>query len=271
MTSRNRQTLRNFFMAGKLPSQDHFGDLIDSTLNMTDEGFRKSPQNGLEISAPVGHDALISLYRDRAPQSPLWSISCNTDHDRLNFNSGGAPAAGDKTPPVLSLDAGAPDAGARVGVNTGAPRYALEVAGAVGSEGRIGTYPPPDSAPAIADGRWYSITPMLTGCQAFEVMAGTGRRGTGRFALLHAVALNTFNPDSGLLEFLSPRKRIRASNAYYGKRCDQLQLRWSGNSGDRAEYSLQIRTRCDYGGEQPGIRCFVTRLWFDEQMLERAP
>jgi hypothetical protein len=261
MTSRNRQTLRNFFTAGKLPTQDHFGDLIDSTLNMTDEGFRKSAQNGLEISAPVGHDALISLYRDRTPQSPVWSISCNTDRDRLNLNSGAVGDAGGK-PPVLSLDAGA-----RVGVNTAAPRYTLDVAGIVGSEGRIGLSPPPDSPPAVTDGQWHDITGALTGCQAFEVMAGTGRRGSGRFSLLHAIALNTFNPASGLFEFLSSRKRIRASSAYYGRRCDQLQLRWSGTSGDHAEYRLQIRTRCDYH-EPLRIQHFVTRLWFDEQMSE---
>ena len=37
MTTRNRETLRGFFSAGRLPTQDHFGDLIESMLNMDDE------------------------------------------------------------------------------------------------------------------------------------------------------------------------------------------------------------------------------------------
>jgi hypothetical protein len=43
MTTRNRDTLKQFFQEGRLPTSDHFGDLIDSMLNMSDEGFRKTP------------------------------------------------------------------------------------------------------------------------------------------------------------------------------------------------------------------------------------
>jgi hypothetical protein len=264
MTKRNRQTLRNFFTAGKLPTQDHFRDLVDSMLNMTDEGFCKSAQNGLEVSAPVGHDAFFSLYRDQSPQSALWSISCSGDRNRLSFRSGDAVAVPD-TPAVLSLDAQA-----RVGINIGAPRFALDVAGVIGAEGRAGTSTASGVAPPIANGIWQDITGPLTGCQALEVVAGTGLRGGGRFALLHAIALNTFNPTAGMFEFVMRRKRIRSSGAYYGRRCDQLQLRWQGSSGKNAEYRLQIRTKCSYGDTVP-IQYFLTRLWFDAQMQGCPP
>lgn len=285
MTSRNRETLRNYFGDGKLPTRQHFGDLIDSMLNMSDEGFRKSAEKGLEVSTPVGHDALVSFYRDKLPKSVLWSVSYGGGQDMLHFQPGSATGARSPIPvvPVLALDTKA-----RVGINTATPRHALDVVGVVASTGRRGTYKPtpkPIDAKApeepkdakepqkevelLADGNWHDITDELKGCQGFEVMAGAGRPGASRFALTHAIALNTYNPTSGWLDFFSRKKRIKQHNAYYGRRCDRLELRWEGTSGKDAAYKLRIRTGCDYGkdeatGKHMRIKVHVTQLWFDE-------
>lgn len=264
MTSRNRETLRNYFGDGKLPTRYHFSDLIDSMLNMSDEGFNKSPENGIELSTPVGHHALMSFYRDQAPKSVVWSVGYGGGKDLLHFQPGSvaAGAASGKVP-VLALDARA-----RVGINTASPRHTLDVAGVVASQGRLGTCEPVGNKPLLADGEWHNISETLSGCQAFEVMAGVGLKGSGRFALLHAIALNTYNPTAGWLDFLSRKKRIRTSNAYYGRRCDKLQLSWHGSSGDKAAYQLRIRTGCPYGKNAQDqdvlIKVFVTQLWFDE-------
>jgi hypothetical protein len=257
MTIRNRETLRNYFGDGKLPTRYHFGDLIDSMLNMSDEGFRKSAENGVEISTPIGHDALMSFYRDQRPKSALWSVSYGGGQDMLHVQPGSATAARGRTP-VLALDAKA-----RVGVNTGTPKHALDVAGVVASTGRRGTYQPTRVVPILANGDWQDITDTLSGCQAFEVMAGAGHPGAGRFALMHAIALNTYNPTAGWLDFFSRKKRITPHHAYYGRRCDKLQLRWEGTNGKNAAYRLRIKTGCHYG-EGVLIKVFITRLWFDE-------
>ena len=257
MTMRNRETLRNYFGDGKLPTRYHFGDLIDSMLNMSDEGFRKSAENGIEISTPIGHDALMSFYRDQRPKSALWSVSYGGGQDMLHFQPGSATAARGRVP-VLALDAQA-----RVGVNTGAPKHALDVAGVVASTGRRGTYRRTQELPILANGEWHDITGTLTGCQGFEVMAGAGHPTTGRFALMHAIALNTYNPSAGWLDFFSRKKRITPHHAYYGRRCDKLQLRWEGSHGKNAAYRLRIKTGCDYG-EGVRIKVFITQLWFDE-------
>ena len=258
MTTRNRETLRGFFGAGMLPTQDHFGDLIDSMLNMDDEGFRKSERNGVEISTPAGYNALMSFYRDQNKQTALWSIAYGGKTDQLVVNPARVGAAAD-APPVLALDARR-----RVGIGTADPRYALDVAGVVASEGRIGRAP---AKQALADGQWHALTPPLTGCQAFEIMAGAGLPGGGRFALLHATALNAYNPRWGWLDLIGARKRIRQQSMWYGRRCDQLELRWSGSSGSGAEYTLEVRSKCDYGkvnGQGIPIRATLTRLLWAE-------
>jgi hypothetical protein len=259
MTIRSRQTLRQFFDEGRLPTRDHFGDMIDSMLNMSDEGFHKSAENGLEVTTPAGYDALVSFYRAQNAGSPVWSVGYGGERDQLQFHHAGVTASRDQ-PPVLALDARD-----RVGIGTATPREALDVAGTVAAQGRVGTCSWPGLAPALADGEWHDLTGELTGCQAFEVMAGAGVPGGGRYALLHAVALNAFNPASSWLDFFSRKKRIRASEAWYGKRCDRLELRWEGSSGLHASYRLQVRSKCDYGAGAR-IQATLTRLWFDPAM-----
>ncbi len=211
----------------------------------------------MEISTPGGHDALLSFYRGQSPQAALWSLRYGAECERLCFHGSTHTAAGQ--PPVLSLDAAA-----RVGINTATPRSTLDVGGVISAEGRLGSYALAAQTELLADGEWHDLTDTLQGCQAFEVMAGTGHTGTGRYALLHAIALNTYNP-TRLLRFWSARRRIRCDHAYYSRRSDKLQLRWHGSSGKGAAYRLQIRSGCDYGA-QVHIQCFLTRLWFDESM-----
>jgi hypothetical protein len=264
MTIRNRKTLQHFFDEGRLPTRDHFADLIDSMLNMSDEGFHKSAENGIEVSSPAGYDALVSFYREQSSRTALWSMSYGGDRDQLLFHHAGVAASRGRKP-VLALDAQD-----RVGIGTAEPAEALDVAGVVASQGRVGSCRWPGLAPALADGEWHDLTGPLGGCQAFEVMAGAGHPGGGRFALMHAIAMNAYNPTRGWLDILSRRKRIRCDNTWYGRRCDKLELRWEGSSGRNASYRLQVRSKCDYGS---GVRiqATLTRLWFDESMQGCAP
>jgi hypothetical protein len=260
MTSRHRETLKNFFADGQMPTSDHFRDLIDSTLNMTDEGFRKSADNGLEISTPVGFDALLSFYRDQNPQSVVWSTSYGA-RDQLQLNFGSTAATRD-APPALTLDG----SNHNVGINTAEPKHALDVSGVICAQGRIGRYPLARDLNLPANGEWQFLTDELQGCQAFEVVAGVGgHQGRGRYSVIHAIAANTYNPDPGWLGLFSRKRPIRATCAYYGRRCDRLELRWDGDHGRDCRYRLQIRSRCDYG-DGILIKAQLTRLWFDEDM-----
>lgn len=276
-----RETLRKFFAAGELPTQEHFSDLIESTLNLRDEGFSRTPENGLEVVSAPGRAALLSLFSGQDPANPAWALRHGAEGDALQWVAG--PARQGQDAAVLSLlPRQGPDPTAqgeqalprapRVGINTAAPAHALDVAGVVASQGRIGTWGDTGARQLPADGQPQVLIDRLGGCQAFEIMAGVGAPGTGRYALLHAVALNTFNPVvPWWLRWWPPARRrgIRSTQAHYGRRCDRIELWWEGGHGKGADYRLCLRTGCDYG---PGVvvRAHVTRLWLDPMMAGSA-
>lgn len=257
MAEQSRDTLYNLFAEGNLPGTGDFVDLIDSMLNMRDEGFRKTPEHGVEVATPVGYDSLLSLYREQTRGAPLWTVAHGARHEQLCFRHGAAGGP-DAPGPLLVLDGRA-----RVGINTTDPQHDLHVAGVLASEARVGSWPTQAEDPIVADGHWHPLTGPLRGCQAIEVLAGASRPGEGRHALLRAVAMNTHNPALGWWALLSRKKHIRCQHAWYGRRCDRLELAWDGTHGRQAEYRLMIRSRCDYGEGVP-IRVQMTRLWADE-------
>ena len=252
MAKRRRSTLKHFFRKGALPSADQFGDLIDSVVNQVDDGFDKTPSNGLEISTLGAYDSLISFFRQSRSEQALWTIGYDEERDKLLFKKLD-PVERPYT--VLSLS---PEG--KVGINRKDPAHELDVDGFISCSGRIGVAT--NERAVAADGHWHDITETLTGCHALEIIAGVGKRKTGRYALMHAVALNAYNPTGWLFNFLKRKNRIRCQHAYYNARGDKLQLRWTGR--DR-NYTLQLRTRCDYG-EGICVRYYITRLWSDAAM-----
>ncbi len=264
MSKRNRNTLKKFFSEGALPSEDQFADLIDSTLNMVDEGFSKTPTNGFEVSCQGNMQNLISFFRMADPNDPLWSISLSPTRNTLTFQQVGSEEEGRQT--VLTLS----DEG-MVGIGQKEPQSALDVAGVAKMEGRMGIAPPVDAAlpeqqAVLADGKWHDITPTLRGCHGFEVVAGAGKRKTGQYAMIHAIAMNTFNPTGWFFNFLNLKKRIKIHHAYYHTWGQKLKLRWTpAKRDDDYEYRLQIRSNSDYG-EGIKILYHITKLWHDETM-----
>ena len=283
MTTQNRKTLYAYFEEGRLPTPQAFRDLVDSTMNVYDEGFYKTPDNGVKITTPVGgkYEALISFFRDASfsvdkdQDTPLWSMRYGPAPYPLCFRSE------NEQTPVLSLH---PTAGAgvaaRVGVNTLSPRHAMEVAGFVGAWGRVGTYPVPEPAnPAealVADGDWKPLTPWLEGICGFDVVASAGKPGAKRCALMHAVALNVVRPQPRWYEFWSRRPRIPCESAWASERCEELELQWQredeaatgkaakgkATAGKSQRYRLRIRSRCDYEvSPAVPIEVHLTQIW----------
>jgi hypothetical protein len=269
MSEKNRKTLKNYFKTGRKPSQQEFEDLIDSTLNIIDEGIRKTPEHGLKISQ-VGEGRLISLDKQSSKDNP-WSIKLDEKNALI--------IGGEGTSPVLKISADG-----QIHINNDAivihqtgnnEGTGIDVQGFVKSKSRIGNYQSRAEIdrPIPADGKWHDIIKDISGCNCFEIMAGARNEHNRKCALLHAFALNPDNPESLFnkffktsnifIDFFKPKKKIISHKAYYNQKCDMLKLRWvTPDPSNRKNYSLQIRTRCCYG-EGVFIKYHITQLWDD--------
>jgi hypothetical protein len=256
MAKRNRVTLKEFFRRGALPSENQFSDLIDSTLNMIDEGFDKTAEHGLEITPLRDRTSLISFFKSHDRENALWEIKYDSERDTLLVGSPTKTASIALTPEQ------------RVGIGTTAPAWDFEVNGVTASRGRAGTF---QTGTIAADGDWHAITPALSGCHALEVVAGVGEKNTGHYALMHAFAVNTYNPRGFLFNFLNLKRRIRYHQSYYRSLRSKLKLRWAPVGDDNqpsrggGDYWLQLRSNRPYG-EKVAVRYHVTQLWFDHFM-----
>jgi hypothetical protein len=266
MTKRNRETLKKRFGDGEMPSSADFADLIESVLNIHDDGILYNDRDGLRLTQ-IGPNRVLSLYGAIEEKSPVWSFGLDTHRSCLTLDVGQRrgrreDARGDDDDgggyAVLTLlapddDAGAGSDRARVGINTRAPRHELDVNGVVASTGRIGAA----GASVDADAEWHRIGGPYQGCTALEIMAGVGRPKEGKYALLHAYALRTFDA----------KGEITYHQAHYGSRRHRMQLRWVDDDSKNGNYYLELRVNCAYGAGT-AIRYYLTTLWFDPLMRE---
>lgn len=266
MTRQDRTTLKSFFRNGALPTAEHYRDLIDSGINQVDDGFSKTPAEGLRLHSAGSALRLMSLYQGAGASRPSWVLDHGREPGVLNLRPEEGLSAdevdfGDQTRPAEGLTM---TRDGRLGVNSPEPAWRLDVDGATRSDGRIGA-PTPGIASVPADGDWHDITRTLTGCQAFEIMAGVGGELTqGRYSMLHAIAMNAFHPRNSILNWLFGRRKIKAQTAMYGSYADRLRLRWVA-APERHSYKLQLRANARFGKDKV-IRYYITRLWFDTLM-----
>jgi len=244
-----RQRLLGFFRNGKIPTEEHYSDLINSMVHKDDDGFSKDKENGLKIYSDESSNSLVSFYKDINSIDPFFVISKDkADPDCLKFQSFDKPEEdkeNDSTAVFFHTDG-------RVGVGkTCDNQYKVDIDGFVGMAGRVGTF---KSGSVPANGSWQPIIPNLKNGQAFEVVARAGKKGTGKFAIMHATALSVFGPKGG---------KIRRTNAHYGFFWNKLNLRWTGNS---KSYTLEIKSNSNYG-DDVDIYYTVTRLWDDQLFL----
>ncbi len=238
MSLQNRETLRNYFRKGNLPTEQNFYDLIDSIINRVDDGMSKTVDEGLMLS-PIGNsEKLISFYKSIEDKSPAWSIDINKGDSNLHV----------KNRMGNSLVTIKPEG--KIGINNSNPEEALDVNGVVAQKGRKGTA---YEGKIPGDGKWHTIIDELNGCHAFEILAGIGKKKTGKYALIIAQALSTFGKS---------RNRIRYAQAYYGMRSNRILLRWRG---DTYNFRLEMRTKASYG-DGFFLNYFISQLWHDPIM-----
>ncbi|QHS58853.1 adhesin [Chitinophaga agri] len=246
-----REELKEHFRNGKLPTEHHFAHLIDSTINKQEDGFSKDEENGMVVAALGTSKRLVSFYRTNDDLEPFFLMEKDErEYPGLRMQ-----------PHIDTADVARNDdksfffhMNGNMGVGTRCnPCYKLEVSGFVAMEGRVGTYL---IGKVPADGNWYPIISGLDNCQAFEVIARTGKRNSGRFAILHAFAVSAFGRSCG---------SIRKASSHYGFFWNRLRLRWKGGNH---HYALQLRTNSNYG---PDVEIYyrITRLWDDTAFMPK--
>ncbi|MEM9982623.1 MAG: adhesin [Bacteroidota bacterium] len=238
MSIQNRDSLKNYFRKGQIPSERHFKDLIDSMINKVDDGMSKTLDDGLVLS-PIGSSKkLISFYKSIEDKNPAWSFQIDSGDASLDINN----HLGDA---IMSFKSDG-----KIGISTRQPRYELDVNGTFATKNRMGTF---HQGKIFADGKWHPVLEGLNGCYGLEVVAGIGKKKTGKYALIHAFTFSTFGKS---------KNKIKVNQAYYGVRCNKIELRWTGNTYN---YNLEMRTRCSYGGNY-FVKYHITNLWLDHFM-----
>ena len=239
----NRQTLKNYFQKGGFATEKHFVDLIDSSLNIIDDGISINQKHGFKLN-PLGYSTrLMSFFKKTTQKESDFSLNLNQDNieglsinDREGF-------------PLLKFDQKK-----QIGVHTNEPRFDFDIKGVLGVDTKSGNY----AIGAVdGDGSWQTVIANLDGINGFEVVASIrGKIGSGRYAMAHAIALSTFGGRSS-------RNTIKNTHAYYGSFFNKLSFRWVG---EMHNYELQVRTRRHYGvnevdGKPYQIKFHISRFF----------
>lgn len=249
-----REDLKKFFRNGGIPTENHFSNLIDSMINKQDDGFSKDDENGLRLSSRGNSRKLITLYKNMDDTTPFFFIE-KDEQDIAGLRFTAAENADKKKGGKTREEENSFffHVNGSLGLGTRSNKdYKLQVQGFAAMEGRVGTFLQGDIP---ANGRWHTIIDGLDNCQAFEVMARTGKKGFGKFAILHAYALSAFGKS---------RSKITKTSAYFGFFWNKIGIRWKSNGTH--DFALQLRTNCNYGHDIK-IHYKVTRLWDDDQFL----
>lgn len=233
MAKRNRETLASFFKDGKCPSERNFRDLIDSTVNILDDGFSKTGEEGLMLAPKHDSNTLMS-FSTKPGATPSWVFSINDDEDlsiKEREKEDEKETQEKKKRAALRLNASQT-------IITGD----VEIRGI-----RKGT--PIDSKlkQPIADGKWHSITEDLYGIYAMEIVATVcGEKGDGEYAVLVAWATLCYGNHG-----------IKSIGSHYGFWRHKIKIRW--RKGKDKKCSLQVKTRLKYTSKkQPAIDCHIT-------------
>ena len=255
MPKQNRNTLKSFFSAGALPTSDMFEDLVDSTINLSDDGFEKTESEGFKIANFADYQTLTSYYHETNLEKPAWQLKFDGFNHDLVWGSEGNQLDL-KNAWVLSKK----NQRLSVGVGKPNPEFTLDVQGAMRSQERRGGFGRSFQT-VDANGQWQDATDWLTGGVTLEVVARAQNLSAKRYGMIHAIAMHTpWRRKQDLLGKLGFRNRIRYTHAYQESMLHKLKLRWLE---DKEGYKLQIRSNCKYGDDSR-LDFHITRLWSDE-------
>lgn len=238
MAKTNRRTLKEYFGKGKKPDSGQFADLIDSMLNIVDDGFNKSAERGIMLSPLDDEGAVMEIRQNILDGNPAWIIALDKG-GKLHIRRGTEEA------PLITLSQ---DEKIILGDDK---KISLEVNGAIRADTFEGRYL---EGKVPANGQWHNIGDMEYGCVGYHIEAACGLKGQGRYALAYVTAMHCFGK----------HPCIRYARSWFGSRFNKIQFRWHSEG---LNCGLQVRTRSDYGPDV-WVQYRVTRM-FDMDFVTR--
>lgn len=236
MATRGRQILKGFFSNGKRPSQQEFEDLIDSSVNILDDGYSKSNQDGLKLTPKTDNNVLMSFCRQSAAE-PSWIFTISDTENLLIYNKQEKHETIEKES-KSSLFLACPKTVITGDVELRGIKKGRSVSDDLKKE-------------LYADGKWHDITEHKNGgVYVMEIVASIhGEPGNGEYAVLMAWATQSFDSN----------KKIKSVGSHYGFWGNKLKLRWHRKKGS-SHYQLQIKSRLKYKNKDLPINCHITYL-----------
>jgi hypothetical protein len=241
----SRAELKRLFSKGLTPTQGDFHLLIDAVFNHNDDFITCLEDGGIKVFAKEGAGTFIAMQVGRVDASANWVIAQeegSAGGSALSLRYKLAREVGRQSPPAPLMV----QDGGQVGINCDAPRWELEVGGAVGMQARVGTHL---QGTVPADGGWHNILgeikePAPLGYYGLEVMAYVKPpQLTGRYGITHAICMGAYpSGNHPILEFLGfhNQRGIRLTQGYWGTMRHRIDLRWGGT---QAAPQLEMRTR----------------------------
>lgn len=241
-----------------------FEHLVDSSLNIKDDGIGLNPDHGLILTSKGPAKSLVSFYQKISDKTmPLWTFSLDSAKQTkgLNIMEGTTSRLFIKN-------------GGLIGINTVNPNYQLDINGLLGTKGLVGTYA---RGTIHADGKWHTLTNMrnMEGCVMYEIIAHINDSKDKRFGLTLATMLLTH----GKRGYKNKVYSVAAGSKWlWGKFLNNIHFRWVvddlNTEPGKERYMIQIRSKSHYGmldGQPKEIFYRVKKLWDREFELEQYP
>lgn len=241
-----------------------FEHLVDSALNIKDDGLGINPEEGLILTSKGPSKKLASFFqRISDKSSPLWSIALDSEKGTkgLNFIGGGKSR-------MFISDKG------QVGINSETPNYELDVNGLISAKGIVGSFA---RGKASADSEWHTIQSLsnMEGCQAFEIFAHINDEKDKRFGLTYGTLLLS----SGAKGYNNKVRTIEAGSKWlWGKFFNKIKFRWAiddlNSINGLERYMVQIKSKSHFGmlnGQPKKIFYRVRKLWDKNFELDQYP
>jgi len=238
-----------------------FEHLVDSSLNIKDDGIDVSNEFGLSITPRGSSRKLLSFFEKISDRtSPMWSMSYEDKKDMqgINFQEAGVSR--------LFLQNGG-----NIGVNNANPNFEFDVNGLVAAKGYVGSFA---KGTCYADGKWHTITALrdIDSCQAYEIFAHINDEGDRRFALTQGLLLISHGTKGHVVKMRS----IEAGSSWlWGKIFNRIKLRWViddvHTTPDKPKFMAQIKSRTHYGmkdGKPKSIFYRISKMWDKDFEME---